>query len=147
MESSNKLSAIVIEEVEDELDETLIPSDEDDGLTERQLAMLGGKQLLKQHTLRSIDLNHTLVVSEESSQKPLITEDELDFGMGRVNIRPVDLDKLNEYSDKEVIQVVREEQGDDSIQVMSYGLQLMLINDNCGNFMPVLGTSVSEMCY
>lgn len=71
--------------------------------------MLGGKQLLKQHTLRSIDLNHTLVVSEESSQKPLISEDELDFGMGRVNIRPVDLDKLNEFSDKEVIQVVREE--------------------------------------
>lgn len=23
----------------------------------------------------------------------------------------------------------------------------MIINDNCGNFMPVLGTSISEMCY
>lgn len=47
MEAANKLAAIVIEEVEDELEETLIPRDEDDGLSERQLAMLGGKQLLK----------------------------------------------------------------------------------------------------
>ncbi len=32
-----------------------------------------------------------------------------------INIRPVDLDHLNEFSDNEVIQVVREEAGDDSI--------------------------------
>ena len=30
---------------------------------------------------------------------------------------------------------------------MSYGIQIMIINDNCGNFMPVLGTSISTMCY
>ena len=77
--------------------------------------MLGGKQVLKQKTLTSINLNHTLIASSESSQKQLISEDELDFGMGRVNIRPVDLDHLNELSDNEVIQVVREEAGDDSI--------------------------------
>ncbi len=103
---------MVIEEVEDDLDETLIPSDEDDST---QLGMLGGKQVLTQKTLTSIDLNHTLIASSESSQKQLISEDELDFGMGRVNIRPVDLDHLNEFSDNEVIQVVREEVGDDSI--------------------------------
>lgn len=141
------MQSVINEEMEDDLDETLILSDEDDGLSERQLGMLGGKQVLRQHTLTSIDLNHTILATEESSQKQLISEDELDFGMGRVNIRSVDLDKLNQFSDNEVIQVVREETGDDSIQIMSYGLQLMIINDNCGNFMPVLGTSISEMCY
>ena len=67
--------------------------------------------------------------------------------MGKVNVKQIDIDRLNYFDDTEVIQVVQEEQGDDNIQVMSYGMQVMIINDNCGNFMPVLGLSVSEMCY
>lgn len=69
--------------------------------------------------------------------------------MGRVQIKAIDLDKLNSYTDQEVIQVIKEEQDNDNdnLQVMSYGIQIMIINDNNGNFMPVLGMSLSEMFY
>ena len=33
------------------------------------------------------------------------------------------------------------------MQVVSYGLQFLVINDNGGNFLPVLGISLSELFY
>ena len=33
------------------------------------------------------------------------------------------------------------------MQVVSYGLQFLVINDNQGNFLPVLGISLSEFFY
>jgi len=107
---------VVIEEVDDELDESIIPSDDEAGFSESHVAMIGGKQ--RAHTLTSIDMTHSVLASEEASsfsQPQSSSLVDLDFGMGRVNIMAVDLDRLEAYDNSEVIQVVKEEQGDDNV--------------------------------
>lgn len=42
-----------------------------------------------------------------------------------------------------MLQVVEEELGHDNMQVVSYGLQIIVINDYMGNYLPVFGVSVS----
>jgi len=54
---------------------------------------------------------------------------------------------LTGIEDNTLILQIEEEQGHDKMQVVSYGLQLLVINDNEGNFLPVLGISLSEFFY
>lgn len=88
--------------VEEELDDTLVISDEEEGLPQRNLALMGGK-LPRMRTMRSIDLVDKSEKSETESVALSFSVEDVDFGMGRVNIRPVDLDKLTSFSDAEVI--------------------------------------------
>jgi hypothetical protein len=46
-----------------------------------------------------------------------------------------------------VLQIVEEELGQDNMQVVSYGLQFIVINDYMGNYLPVFGVSVSQLFY
>ena len=54
---------------------------------------------------------------------------------------------LQQYNDSKVLQVVEEELGHDNMQIVSYGVQFIIINDYMGNFMPVFGLSVSQLYY
>jgi hypothetical protein len=62
-------------------------------------------------------------------------------------VKPISLEDFARYSDNEVIQVVHEELGNDNMEVVSYGVQIIIINDYSGNFLPVFGISLSELTY
>ena len=62
-------------------------------------------------------------------------------------VKPISLEDLAKYSNSEVIQVVYEEIGHDNMEIVSYGVQIIIINDYSGNFLPVFGISLSELTY
>ena len=81
------------------------------------------------------------------SDEALLMSDEDSPGLPNSKVKPISLTELANYSDTEVIQVVHEELGHDNMQVVSYGVQIIIINDYSGNFLPVFGISLSELFY
>ena len=74
-------------------------------------------------------------------------DDETDETVKDIDLKVIQIDKLSKYSDQEVVQIVNEKDGNDNIQVVSYGMKVIFINDHQGNFLPVFGISLSQLFY
>lgn len=55
--------------------------------------------------------------------------------------------ELGKYSSSDLVNLISSKVGKDTMQVVSYGLKVLVINDNKGNFLPVFGISLSEFFY
>ena len=97
-------------------------------------------------------LNNANRITEEDSDDELIDNmDRLSEDEPCVDIyndfRAIEIAQLEKYDDHKVLEVVEEELGHDNIQIVSYGLQVIIINDYMGNYLPVFGVSVSQLFY
>jgi len=95
---------------------------------------------------------NTIRIPEEDSDEDLIdnmdSDSEDDPNVDIYNdLRAISIAYLERYEDSKVLQVVEEELGHDNMQVVSYGLQFIMINDYMGNYLPVFGVSVSQLFY
>ena len=96
-------------------------------------------------TLTSSPSERYIINTQSDEEHDVLSDDSPCLPNSKV--KPISLEDLTRYSDTEVIQVVHEELGHDNMQVVSYGVQMIIINDYCGNFLPVFGISLSELFY
>ena len=93
--------------------------------------------------------NNANTITEEDSDDELISQHEdTDEDADVYNdLRAIGIAQLQQYSDSKVLLVVEEELGHDNMEIVSYGLQFIVINDYMGNYLPVFGVSVSQLNY
>ena len=89
------------------------------------------------------ELNGDHLTLLEIPHLPATFREETGSFMGSANLRFVSKDDLQKYESKDLLEVIYEEKGNDSMQLLSSGLQVLIINDSSSNFLPVIQVYVT----
>ena len=125
------------------------PSDEDceKSITKDERASLlkrGEQEQIKTKEAVDRDMLSRTFSSENMGDRSLETSG--DFGK-ESQMKLISVKDLKKFSSSEVFEVAPEELGNDQVSIVSYGLQIIFINDYQGNFLPIFGISVSEFFF